>query len=254
MPRRRLSELGDEYSLTPAGIERLDRLLSLVAEAPEAHTTVTDPSTAVDVHVADSLSGLLVPAARDARRIADLGSGAGFPALVLAIARPDAQVTAVESAGRKCRFIEDTAATLALDNVSVVCGRAEEWSEGLGANDVVCARALAPLGVICEYAAPLLAAGGTLIAWKGRLDDEEHDAAVRAAAELGLSSPEFMPVKPYAGSEHRRLAIAVKQAPTPDRFPRRAGVAQKRPLGASRAPRRQERDRARLAEAPPKRA
>jgi 16S rRNA (guanine527-N7)-methyltransferase len=251
VPQRRLAELADQYSLTPAVVERLERLLSLLAEAPEAHTTVTEPTTAVDVHVADSLSGLLVPAARDARRIADLGSGAGFPALVFAIARPDARVTAVESALRKCRFIEETAATLRLGNVSVVCMRAEEWSDGLGANDVVCARALAPLGVIFEYAAPLLAHGGTVIAWKGQIDDEERDVAVRAAAELGLTAPDFMPVKPYAGSEHRRLAVSVKQYPTPDRFPRRTGVAQKRPLGASGGPTRQKPASDRIAEVPP---
>jgi 16S rRNA (guanine527-N7)-methyltransferase len=233
VPRRRLAQLGDQYALTSAAIERLERLLSLLADAPEPHTTVTDPSAAVDVHVADSLSGLLVPAARAARRIADLGSGAGFPALVLAIARPDAQVTPVESAGRKCRFIDETAAALGLDNVSVTCSRVEEWADGRGANDVVCARALAPLGVICEYAAPLLADGGTLIAWKGRLDEEEYDVAVRAAAELGLSHPEVMQVQPYPGSEHRQLAVAVKEAATPARFPRRTGVALKRPLGAS---------------------
>lgn len=233
MPHRRLADVADQYGLTPEAVDRLGRLLSLLAEAPEPHTTVTEPAAAVDVHVADSLSGLVVPAVREARRIADLGSGAGFPGLVLAIARPEAHVTAVESAGRKCRFIDDVATALGLANVSVVSSRAEDWTDGLEANDVVCARALASLGVICEYAAPLLSVGGTLVAWKGRLEDEEHDVAVRAAAELGMSVPELMPVKPYPGSQHRQLVVVVKESPTPDRFPRRTGVAMKRPLGGS---------------------
>lgn len=234
MPRGRIEQLAAHYALTPAAIDQLERLLELLAGAPQAPTTVTDPQRAVDVHVADSLSGLEVPALRKARRIADLGSGAGFPALVLAVALPGALVTAVESTGRKCAFIRETAAALGLANLSVACARAEDWTEGIEANDVVCARAVAPLGVLCEYAAPLLTMGGTLIAWKGRLEDGELEAAAGAAAELGLSPPVLQPVRPYPGSEHRRLAVVIKEVITPDRFPRRTGVAFKRPLGISR--------------------
>lgn len=233
MPRRRLEQLGGEYGLTTAAVDRLERLLERLAAEPEAPTTVTEPSAAVDVHVADSLSALGVDALRNARRIADLGSGAGFPALVLSIALPDAHVTAVESIGRKCAFMREMGSALDLENFSVACSRVEQWADGSRANDVVCARAVAPLGVLCEYAAPLLREGGTLIAWKGRLDDEEFDVAGRAAAGLGLSQPSLFPVRPYPGSEHRQLAVAVKDRPTPARFPRRTGVALKRPLGTA---------------------
>jgi 16S rRNA (guanine527-N7)-methyltransferase len=234
VPHRRLEQLGAEYALTDEARERLEQLLALLATAPDAPTTVTDPDLAVDVHVADSLSGLAVPALHDADRVADLGSGAGFPALVLAVALPDAQVTAVESTRRKCDFIREAAAALELGNLSVACSRVEEWDEGLAANDVVCARAVAPLGVLCEYAAPLLTVGGALIAWKARVDDDEREVAVRAATELGLSEPALVPVQPYPGSEHRHLAVAIKQQATPERFPRRTGVALKRPLGVRR--------------------
>lgn len=234
MPRGRLDELGAQYSLRTEALDRLERLLEVLSAAPQSPTAVTNVRRAVDVHVADSLSGLQVTALREARRIADLGSGAGFPALVLAIALPGAQVTAVESTGRKCTFIDEMAAALALDNLSVACARAEEWVDGIGVNDVVCARAVAPLGVLCEYAAPLLAVGGTLVAWKGRLDEGELEIAAAAAAELGLSSPQLTAVQPYRGSEHRQLAVAVKREATPERFPRRTGVALKRPLGAVR--------------------
>lgn len=233
MPTKRLAELQTQYGLTPAAVEQLDRLLSLLSSAPWAPTTVTAREQAVDVHVADSLSALGVDALRDARSVADLGSGAGFPALVLAIALPDAHVTAVESIGRKCAFIREMGSALHLENFSVACSRVEQWSDGSQANDVVCARAVAPLGVLCEYAAPLLRAGGTLIAWKGRLDDGEFEVARRAAADLGLSAPSLFPVRPYPGSEHRQLATAVKDGPTPARFPRRTGVALKRPLGTA---------------------
>ncbi len=234
MPRRRLEQLGFDYALAAPQVDRLERLLEFLTDAPQAPTTVTEPERAVDVHVADSLSGLEVPALRTARRIADLGSGAGFPALVLAVALPEAHVTAVDSNGRKCDFISEMAAAAGIDNLSVACARAEDWSDGLGVQDAVCARALAPLGVLCEYAAPLLTDGGTLVAWKGRMEDDEVRVASRAAAELGLSSPVLTPVQPFPGAEHRQLAVCMKQAPTPERFPRRTGVALKRPLGSVR--------------------
>ncbi len=233
MPRRRLEQLGSDHALTPLQVDRLERLLGLLADTPQAPTTVTDPQRAVDVHVADSLSGLEIPALRAAGGIADLGSGAGFPALVLAVALPATRVAAVESNGRKCGFIREMVVAMGLENLFVGCSRAEDWSDGLGANDVVCARALAPLGVLCEYAAPLLADGGTLVAWKGRMEDDEVDTARRAAVELGLSPPVLTPVRPFPGSEHRQLAVSVKQSSTPERFPRRTGVALKRPLGVS---------------------
>ena len=232
----RLQQLGAQYELTPAAVDGLGRLLELLAAASQAPTTVTDPGRAVDIHVADSLSGLRVSAVRRAGTIADLGSGAGFPALVLAIALPQARVTAVESVARKCAFIGEIASELGLPNLDLACARAEDWAEGREANDVVCARAVAPLGVLCEYAAPLLILGGVLVAWKGRLESDELEVATRAAGELGLAPPVIEPVAPYPGSEHRRLAVVAKRSATPERFPRRTGVALKRPLGALARP------------------
>ena len=105
--------------------------------------------------------------------------------------------------------------------------------KGSGCCDLVTARALAPLAVVAEYAAPLLALGGTLVAWRGRRDPVDEAAAGRAAAELGLEAREPIHVEPYPGALHRHLHVMVKVAPTPDRFPRRPGVARKRPLGAA---------------------
>jgi 16S rRNA (guanine527-N7)-methyltransferase len=96
---------------------------------------------------------------------------------------------------------------------------------------VITARALAPLAVVCEYAAPLLREGGTLVAWKGRLDEAEAADGAAAAAKLGLAPPEAIRVDPYPGAGPATLVVARKIAPTPDRFPRRPGIARKRPLG-----------------------
>jgi 16S rRNA (guanine527-N7)-methyltransferase len=101
----------------------------------------------------------------------------------------------------------------------------------------VTARALAPLAVLAEYAAPLLREGGVLVAWKGRRDAQEERDAAAAAEELGLAVEEIRPVRPYPEAEHRHLHLLRKVAPTPDRFPRRPGIARKRPLGAGTRPR-----------------
>ena len=227
---KRLEELGRRYGVPPAGLEALDAILALQAEDPAAPTTVSEPAAAADRHVADSLVAVDLPAVRHARRIADLGSGAGWPGLALAAALPDARVALVESAIRHCRYLERAVAAGRLENAEVVHARAEEWAEGLNAHDVVTVRAVAALPVLCEYAAPLLADGGVLVAWKGAVDDDEATDGATAAALLGLEPAEVLAVDPYPAAERRTLHLYRKVAPTPERFPRRAGMALKRPL------------------------
>jgi 16S rRNA (guanine527-N7)-methyltransferase len=161
----RLRALTSQYALPPGAEAHLAHLLAHLAADPNAPTTVRDPTDAVDVHVADSLSGLAVPAIRGAGTIADLGTGAGYPGLVLAAARPEAAVTLVESVGRKCTFLGAAAAAAGIDNAAVACDRAEAWAEGRGDCDVVVCRALAALPVLVEYAAPLLRLGGRPARW-----------------------------------------------------------------------------------------
>jgi 16S rRNA (guanine527-N7)-methyltransferase len=227
----RLTELAARHGLDDGAVGALRALLRHQAADEHASTTVRDPAAAVDRHLADSLVALELSAVGAARRLADLGAGAGWPGLALAAALPGCRVALVESATRRCRYLERAVAAANLANVDVVHARAEEWTAGLGAQDVVTARALAALPVLCEYAAPLLAEGGTLVAWKGRLAGEERAAGERAAGELGLSVPEVVAVDPYPGAGEAVLVTARKVAPTPERFPRRPGMALKRPLG-----------------------
>ena len=221
------------FDLTPAQAEPLAVLLDLLA-LPEAPTSIHDQRRAVDVHIADSLAGLAITDLREAHRIADVGAGAGLPGLVLAALLPDARVTLVESARRKCEFIRHAARAMGLGNAEVVWARAEEWSDGLGRCDAVCARALASIPVLCEYAAPLLRMEGVLIAWKGVVAEGEARDGRAAALHLGLDPEAVVPVVPYRGSEHRTLHVFRKVAPTPPDYPRRAGIATKRPLSAKR--------------------
>lgn len=227
----RLEELGHRYGVSQAGVRALAAVLELQAADPTASTTVRDIREAVNRHVADSLVAVDLPAVRHARAIADLGSGAGWPGLALAAALPDARVSLVESAIRHCRYLERAVAAGRFENADVVHARAEEWADGLGANDVVTARALAALPVLCEYAAPLLADDGVLVAWKGAVPADEAAAGAAAASLVGLEPVDVVAVEPYPAAERRTLHVFRKVAPTPERFPRRAGMAVKRPLG-----------------------
>jgi 16S rRNA (guanine527-N7)-methyltransferase len=229
----RLRGLASRYGLPSAAPGQLAALLELVAAEPSAITSVRLPAEGVDVHVADSLVALDLPAVWSARRIADLGSGGGFLGLVLAVALPDAQFALVESVARKCAFLVRAVEELGLRNVEVVPARAEAWPAGLGAHDLVTARALASLPVLIEYAAPLLEVGGHLVAWKGRLEAVEAADGAVAAEAVGMSAPVSVPVEPFEAARDRTLYVNSKVRPTPAEYPRRPGIARKRPIQAS---------------------
>lgn len=226
----RLGDLGARYRLDARQRTQLETILLALATDEHAPTTVRDPAQAVDVHLADSLVALDVDALARSRTIADLGAGAGFPGLALAVAMPGASVSLVESQARKCRFMEAVCAAVALVNVRVVCARAEEWAAGVGANDAVLARALAPAPVVLEYAAPLLRVGGALVEWRGRRDPEGERTARAVASVLGLEQVEIRRVAPHERARELHLHVYLKRGETPSRFPRRAGVARRRPL------------------------
>jgi 16S rRNA (guanine527-N7)-methyltransferase len=228
---KRLAELAAAWGIDADGRSALATLLELLASDPTAPTTVVEPERAVDVHLADSLVALDLAPVRQARVIADLGAGAGLPGLPLAVALPGAHVALVESVGRKGAFMQRCIDAMGLANAEVVIARAEEWREGIGTCDVVTARALAPLNALLEYAAPLLRDGGLLVAWKGHRDPDEERAGRAAAARLGMEVEEVREVAPFPEAHARHLVVARKIAPTPAGFPRRPGMARKRPLG-----------------------
>ena len=211
----------------------IERLLDLLERDETAPTAVRDRAQAREVHVADSLSGLELPEVRNARRIADLGAGAGFPGLVLAAALPHARVALVESVGRKCAWLQHATDVMGLANAEVVHARAEAWPAGLDANDLVTARALASLNVLVEYASPLLAEGGALVAWKGRRDPVEEADGAAAAALLAMEPAAVTRVQPFPEARDRHLYLYLKVGSTPNGYPRRPGMASKRPLRAS---------------------
>jgi 16S rRNA (guanine527-N7)-methyltransferase len=218
--------------LDPAGREALGKVLDLLAEERASVSSVVD-ERAWKVHVADSLTGLEVPELSTARRIADVGAGAGFPGLALAVALPNAQVDLIESVGRKCAFMNRAMEAAGIANATVLDTRSEDWASGEGREsyDVVTARAVGRLSTLAELASPLLKPNGLLIAWKGKRDEEEEAQLDRASESLAMRPEQVLDVGNRAGSQHRHLHVIRKVGPTPADLPRRSGMAKKRPQG-----------------------
>lgn len=218
--------------LGPDARRRLQIVLDLLAEERASISSIVD-QRAWQVHVADSLTGLEVPELREARRIADVGAGAGFPGLVLAVALPEAQVDLVESVGRKCEFMRRAAEAAEIANVEVLNLRSEDLAAGEGREvyDVVTARAVGRLSTLAELASPLLKPNGVLVAWKGKRDADEEEQLRKAAAALAMKPEAILEVGDRAGSEHRHLHVVRKEGATPANLPRRPGMAKKRPRG-----------------------
>jgi 16S rRNA (guanine527-N7)-methyltransferase len=226
-------ELAERFDLTPEAAAKLDRFRSLLAGDPRAPTAVRDHQAILDDHLADSLVALDVESLRMARRVADIGSGPGVPGLPLAVALPGAEFVLVESASRKCLFIQQAIASCGIPNAAVAHSRVESWVQRGPDFDVVTCRAVAALEVVVEYAAPLLRLGGQLIVWRGRRDLQAEERSSRAADLLGLRPEGIRHVRPYVAARDRYLHLFSKVRDTPPEFPRRAGVAARRPLGQS---------------------
>jgi 16S rRNA (guanine527-N7)-methyltransferase len=212
----------------------LEELLELLRADPSAPIARSTIPKAREVHIADSLSGLEVEALRSAGRIADLGSGAGLPGLVLAAELPQARVDQIESTRRKGEFIAAAIERMGLDNAALIGERAEAWAAGSGreAYDAVTARAVGRLATLAELASPLLREGGVLVAWKGSRDRGEERELERVAPRVAMEPAEVVPVTPYPGSRDRHIHLLRKNGPTPNELPRRDGLAAKRPFGS----------------------
>ena len=196
---------------------RLERWIEALVETPGL-TAISDLDQAWREHVVDSLEAVSLVERFDGP-IADVGSGGGAPGIPLAAAFPDRPVTLIEASRRKCGFLEGFLGDF--PNLAVVCGRAEEQvTDGFA---VVVAKALAPPAVALEWCLPLVRPGGAAILYCGTLEDD----LAPVARLLGGGEPEPHPV---AAARARTLVVVPKIAPTPKGFPRRPGIARKRPL------------------------
>jgi 16S rRNA (guanine527-N7)-methyltransferase len=218
--------------------ERLWEYAGLLAAYDRANVIGTrDLDGILLAHVLDSLSCFLYRPLFGASRLADVGSGGGLPGIPIKIVKPDLAATLVESTGKKASFLRYAVESLSLENVGVAKTRVEELGregECRGAYDIVTSRAVARLSVVAEYGVPLLATGGRVLAMKGRLEQEELAEGSRAADALGARVAEIVevPMLPEIGDKARKLVILEKVRETDTRYPRRSGVAARKPLGA----------------------
>lgn len=215
----------------------LDQYAQLLAGYELANVIgATDRDQIVIEHLLDSLSCLLLEGFDRGKSLIDVGTGGGLPGVPLGIARPGLSVTLLEATEKKVKFLRRVREELDLQNLRLLNARAEEVgsrSEYREVFEIATSRALAALPVVAEYCAPFVEVGGTILAMKGRLAEEELAQGVAAGAELGLELRGVVEVKHSAEltQKERRLVVFEKVGVTPKKFPRRIGLARKRPLG-----------------------
>ncbi|MCI8758461.1 MAG: 16S rRNA (guanine(527)-N(7))-methyltransferase RsmG [Oscillospiraceae bacterium] len=218
--------------LGPELIEPLEAFSRMLLEKNQVMnlTAITDPRDVAVLHLLDSLA-LTGLAGLEGRTVVDVGTGAGFPGVPLAIARPSARVTLLDSLGKRVDFLRESCRTLGLDNVECVHGRAEEFAgERRETFDLAVSRAVAALPVLCELCLPLVKVGGAFWAMKS-VDTEEEISASKAAVKVlgGRIQAVSDYTIPTTEVVHRVVCIQ-KTAPTPKKYPRRFALIKKQPL------------------------
>lgn len=193
-------------------------------------TAIRDRAQAELLHIADALTALafLLPGPF---ALADVGSGGGVPGIPLAIARPDAHVTLIESTQKKAAFLRQTAATLGLANLAVEPKRAEDLARGelREGFDIAIARGVAPMNLLAEWCLPLVKKGGSMLAMKGARIAEELPAAARSVRILNGAEPILHPIA-LPGTENHVIVQIRKLGRTDPNYPRPPTVARKKPL------------------------
>lgn len=196
-------------------------------------TTITDNEGIAIKHFLDSLMLLKATPFPEGSMVLDVGTGAGLPGIPLRIHRPELKITLLDSIGKKVRFLQDTCIALGFEDVKVLKGRAEELGRDHGfrnSYDRVVARAVKPLNILCEYSIPFLKKGGLFLAMKGP-DVEGETAEAEGAIRIlgGRIADTFAYSLPY-GAGNRSIIVIEKVSKTPDEYPRRPGIPEKRPL------------------------
>ncbi|MGB9803914.1 16S rRNA (guanine(527)-N(7))-methyltransferase RsmG [Desulfofundulus sp.] len=221
--------------LTDLMCHRFSQYYRLLVEWNERFnlTSLSEMCDIVIKHFVDSLTCFLIYDPPVGARVVDIGSGAGFPGLPIKIVREDLQVTLVESVGKKVNFLHHVLDVLGFGDVDVVPGRAEEIAHEpryRASFDLALARAVAELPVLLELALPFLQPSGYFIAMKGPAVQEELAMCDDALRILGGSVKSVKTIFLPVAGDQRKLILIEKIGLTPDKYPRRPGVPQRRPL------------------------
>ena len=220
-------------SLTDEQTERFEKLAELLVEQNKTMnlTAITDPDGIAVKHFADSLSALSAYDFAENAKVLDVGTGAGFPSIPLLIARPDLQMTMIDSTAKKLKYVASTVETLGL-TAEVLHTRAEEAGQSKEYRekfDIVCSRAVAALNVLCEYCLPFVKVGGVFLAMKAAKAQEEIADAKNAIKTLG---GKIVAEKSFSLSDggERTIVIIKKISQVPPKYPRVSAQIAKKPL------------------------
>ena len=221
--------IGLTIDATDSVLASFDRYAQLLVEKNKVMnlTAITDREEINEKHFYDSL--LLYPFVKDKLSLCDVGSGAGFPGLVLAIVMPSCEITLLEPTLKRCNFLNEVISDLGLKNIIVVNQRAEDFSQKRESYDIVTARAVANLNLLSELCLPLVKVNGLFIAMKGSKGLEEVDEASKAICVLGgaVRSCE----RSLLSDDSLRYNIIIeKEKKSPAKYPRAYGAMKKRPL------------------------
>ena len=217
--------------LDTAAVPQLERYAALLLEKNKVMnlTAITDERDVATLHLLDC-AALLAQVDMRGRTVIDVGTGAGFPGMVLAILEPSAQFTLLDSLGKRVDFLREVCDELGLKNVACVHARAEEFAAGHRERfDIATSRAVAQLNVLSELTLPLVKVGGNFLAMKGASGEEELAAARGAIKKLGGEYRETRTLH-LPGGDTRTLILCKKISQTPTAYPRNGGKIAKSPL------------------------
>lgn len=195
-------------------------------------TAITEPNEVAVKHFADSLSVFNYIDFPTGASVIDVGTGAGFPGLVLKIARPDIKLTLLDSLNKRLNFLREVIAVLGLD-AKLIHARAEEGGQNIDLRecyDFAVSRAVAQMNILCEYCLPYVRLSGSFIAFKGGEADEEINRASKAIQTLGGKKKNIYRFDLPDNCGSRTLTVIEKVQPTPDKYPRLNGKIKAKPL------------------------
>ena len=223
------------YNISGEQINKLVNFNQMVMDVNK-HTNLTaieNGAESAKKHFLDSLNPAAISCISSAKKIIDVGSGAGFPGIPLSILKEQADFTLLDTRKKRCEFIESAVSELGLKNVTVLWGRAEELGKDKMHReqyDIACARALAAAPILLEYLSPFLKIGGHVLLYKGKEAENEIAQSQNAADILGIDKFAVIPYKITDDVSSYNMLYAEKIFPTPDKYPRKPGIALKRPL------------------------